>query len=136
MKNLIGGPGTVSGLMLRLGQFLFSSASIGVMVSASGFSSYTAYCYLIASMGLQVLWSLGLACLDIYALKLKRDLQNPVVLSLFAVGDWVITLFPLTLFTYICICRSVVSLISSSNSCTNISMKTTFILMRLAESFH
>lgn len=89
MKNSIGGPGSVSGLMLRLGQCLFASASIGAMVSASGFSSYTAYCYLIASMGLQVLWSLGLACLDIYALKFKRDLQNPVVLSLFAVGDWV-----------------------------------------------
>ncbi|KAL5991731.1 hypothetical protein ACLOJK_012642 [Asimina triloba] len=45
--------------------------------------------YLIASMGLQVLWSLGLACLDIYALRIKRDLQNPILVSLFVVGDWV-----------------------------------------------
>ncbi|KAF3777617.1 CASP-like protein 5B2 [Nymphaea thermarum] len=45
--------------------------------------------YLIASMGLQVLWSLGLACLDAYALRIKRDLQNPVLVSLFVVGDWV-----------------------------------------------
>lgn len=45
--------------------------------------------YLIASMGLQVLWSFGLACLDAYALRLKRDLQNPVLVSLFVVGDWV-----------------------------------------------
>ncbi|KAI3939107.1 hypothetical protein MKX01_001975 [Papaver californicum] len=66
MKILIGGPGSISGLTLKLGEFLFASASIGVMVSAYGFSSYTAYCYLIASIGLQVLWSLGLACLDIY----------------------------------------------------------------------
>ncbi|XP_033513977.1 CASP-like protein 5B2 isoform X3 [Nicotiana tomentosiformis] len=55
--------------------------SIGVMVSASGFSNYTAFCYLIASMGLQVLWSFGLACLDIYALRIKRDLQNPVLVT-------------------------------------------------------
>ncbi|KAL3027526.1 hypothetical protein AAZX31_03G058800 [Glycine max] len=46
-------------------------------------------CYLIASMGLQVLWSFGLACLDIYALRRKRDLQNPILVSLFVVGDWV-----------------------------------------------
>lgn len=52
----------------------------------SGFS------YLIASMGLQVLWSFGLACLDIYALWVKRDLRNPVLVSLFVVGDWVIPL--------------------------------------------
>lgn len=89
MKELIGSPGTASGLVLRIGQCLFAAASIGVMVSAIGFSNYTAFCYLIASMGLQVLWSFGLACLDVYALKIKRDLQNPVLVSLFVVGDWV-----------------------------------------------
>ncbi|KAJ0582684.1 putative casparian strip membrane protein [Helianthus annuus] len=45
--------------------------------------------YLIASMGLQVLWSFGLACLDVYALRIKKDLQNAVLVSLFVVGDWV-----------------------------------------------
>ncbi|KAK4342873.1 hypothetical protein RND71_038689 [Anisodus tanguticus] len=45
--------------------------------------------YLISSMGLQVLWSFGLACLDVYALRIKQDLQNPVLVSLFVVGDWV-----------------------------------------------
>ncbi|XP_051130436.1 CASP-like protein 5B2 [Andrographis paniculata] len=89
MKELLGSPGTVSGLLLRSGQFLFASSSIGVMVSALGFSNYTAYCYLIASMGLQALWSFGLACLDIYALRVRRDLRNPVLVSLFVVGDWV-----------------------------------------------
>uniref|UniRef100_A0A5B7BBG4 CASP-like protein n=1 Tax=Davidia involucrata TaxID=16924 RepID=A0A5B7BBG4_DAVIN len=89
MKELIGSPGTVSGWLLRMGQCLFAAASIGVMVSATGFSNYTAYCYLIASMGLQVLWSFGLACLDVYAWRIKRDLQNPVLVSLFVVGDWV-----------------------------------------------
>ncbi|KAK9168322.1 hypothetical protein Syun_000462 [Stephania yunnanensis] len=89
MKKLFGGPGTAGGLVLRIGQCLFASASIGAMVSALGFSGYTAFCYLIASMGLQVLWSFGLACLDVYALRIKRDLQNPVLVSLFVVGDWV-----------------------------------------------
>ncbi|KAL3639503.1 hypothetical protein CASFOL_017410 [Castilleja foliolosa] len=89
MKDFFGSPGTVSGLLLRVGQCLFAAGSIGVMVSALGFSSFTAYCYLIASMGLQVLWSFGLACLDIYALRIKKDLHNSVLVSLFVVGDWV-----------------------------------------------
>ncbi|KAL8152730.1 hypothetical protein V2J09_010490 [Rumex salicifolius] len=89
MKEVIGSPGTKSGLFLRLGQCLLAAASLGVMVAASGFSSYTAFCYLVASMGLQVLWSLGLACLDMYALRIKRDLQSPILVSLFVVGDWV-----------------------------------------------
>ncbi|XP_044318515.1 uncharacterized protein [Triticum aestivum] len=45
--------------------------------------------YLIASMGLQALWSLGLACLDGYVLQVKRDLNNAVLVSLFVVRDWV-----------------------------------------------
>ncbi|XP_020113530.1 CASP-like protein 5B3 isoform X2 [Ananas comosus] len=81
MKELLGSPGTWSGLMLRLGQCAFAGASIGVMVSALGFANYTAFCYLIASMGLQGLWSFGLACLDAYALKLKKDLHNPILVT-------------------------------------------------------
>uniref|UniRef100_A0A6V7QVJ0 CASP-like protein n=1 Tax=Ananas comosus var. bracteatus TaxID=296719 RepID=A0A6V7QVJ0_ANACO len=61
----------------------------GVMLSALGFPNYTAFCFLIASMGLQALWSLGLACLDVFAIKMKRDLHNPMLVSLFVVGDWV-----------------------------------------------
>ncbi|XP_078446984.1 CASP-like protein 5B3 [Wolffia australiana] len=89
MKSLLGSPGTASGLVLRIAQIAFSAASIAVMLSSPGFSNYTAFCYLIASMGLQVLWSTGLACLDVYALRAKRDLHSPVLVSLFVVGDWV-----------------------------------------------
>ncbi|CAL9205491.1 CASP-like protein 5B3 [Musa acuminata AAA Group] len=89
MKVAVGSPGTWSGLLLRVGQCAFAGASIGVMLSAFGFSSYTAFCYLVASMALQILWSFGLLCLDLHALKFKRDLHNPLLVSLFVVGDWV-----------------------------------------------
>ncbi|XP_022747169.1 CASP-like protein 5B2 [Durio zibethinus] len=92
---LFGSPGKLSGLLLRIGQCLFAAASIGVMVSSHGFSNSTAFCYLIASMGLQALWSFGLACLDLQALTSKRNLQNPALLSLFVVGDWVTTILSL-----------------------------------------
>lgn len=95
MKEVLGSPGTRSGLALRIGQCSFAAASIGVMASAASFSTYTAFCYLIASMGLQLLWSFGLACLDVYALRRKRDLHNPVLVSLFVVGDWVTAMLSL-----------------------------------------
>ncbi|KAK2637379.1 hypothetical protein Ddye_032171 [Dipteronia dyeriana] len=89
MKELFGSPGKFSGLMLRFGQCSLASASVGFMLSAHNFYNSTAFCYLIASMGLQVLWSFGLACLDLHALRSKRNLQNPVLVSLFVFGDWV-----------------------------------------------
>ncbi|OAY80067.1 CASP-like protein 5B3 [Ananas comosus] len=89
MKVMVGRPGTWSGLLLRTGQCASAAASMGVMLSALGFPNYTAFCFLIASMGLQALWSLGLACLDVFAIKMKRDLHNPMLVSLFVVGDWV-----------------------------------------------
>ena len=50
--------------------------------------------YLVAAMGLQFLWSFGLATLDAYALLIKRGLRNPILVSLFVVGDWVSTPLP------------------------------------------
>ncbi|KAL2525821.1 CASP-like protein 5B2 [Abeliophyllum distichum] len=89
MKELFGSPGTKSGLILRIGQCLFAVSSVVVMASASGFSTTTAFCYLIASMGLQFLWCFGLACLDVHALKFNKDLHSQIIVSLFVVGDWV-----------------------------------------------
>ncbi|CAD5323905.1 unnamed protein product [Arabidopsis thaliana] len=40
-------------------------------------------------MGLQVIWSFGLAILDTFALVRKKTLLSPVLVSLFVVGDWV-----------------------------------------------
>lgn len=45
MKQLVGRPGSGSGLVLRLGQVVCAAASIGIMVSASGFSTFTAFWY-------------------------------------------------------------------------------------------
>ncbi|XP_071732802.1 CASP-like protein 5B1 [Rutidosis leptorrhynchoides] len=95
MKPRFGTPGMTSGLILRLFQCLFASASIALMASSTGFASSTAFCYLIAAMGLQVLWSFGLACLDIHALRVKKDLHSLILLSLVVVGDWVTAILAL-----------------------------------------
>ncbi|XP_061370999.1 CASP-like protein 5B3 [Gastrolobium bilobum] len=89
MKDFPGTPGTALGLTLRMSQFIFAAGSIASMATTPSFFNFTAFCYLIASMGLQVIWSFVLALLDAYALVRKKVLHNPVLVSLFLVGDWV-----------------------------------------------
>lgn len=64
----------------------FILKSISVLLMAETFCCVS---YLIASMGLQVLWSFGLMCLDIHALRFNKDLHTNIIVSLFVVGDWV-----------------------------------------------
>ncbi|KAJ7559973.1 hypothetical protein O6H91_04G108900 [Diphasiastrum complanatum] len=89
MKEWQGMPATAGGLTLRLGQFSFAVISFTMVVSISNFSTVTAFCYLVAAMVLQSLWSLTLAIIDIYALLWKRSLRNSLLVSLFVIGDWV-----------------------------------------------
>jgi len=89
MKDLIGSAGTVGGLLLRFFQFTFAFISFCVMVTVPGFSSVTAFCYLVAAMVFQCMWSLAIGLLDAYALLTGRRLQNSLLVSLFVVGDWV-----------------------------------------------
>ncbi|KAK2453940.1 CASP protein 5B3 [Trifolium repens] len=89
MKNFSGTPGTFLGLILRMAQFIFAAASIASIATTPSFYNFTAFCYLIASMALQIIWSFALASLDAYALVRKKVLLNPVLISLFVVGDWV-----------------------------------------------
>ncbi|XP_057525509.1 uncharacterized protein LOC130804887 isoform X2 [Amaranthus tricolor] len=43
MKDVVGSPGTKTGLLLRIGQCGFAAASIALMVCSAGFSNYTAF---------------------------------------------------------------------------------------------
>ncbi|KAA8516544.1 hypothetical protein F0562_016950 [Nyssa sinensis] len=87
MKDVQGMPGTPGGLALRLCQFVFAVVSLCVMATISDFPSVTAFCYLVAAVSLQSLWSLLLAAVDIYALSVRRSLRSSGVVILFTVGD-------------------------------------------------
>ncbi|CAI8603052.1 unnamed protein product [Vicia faba] len=89
MKDFPGTPGTLFGLALRISQFVFAAGSIASMATTPNFFNITAFCYLIAAMGLQTIWSFVLALLDAYAVARKKVLHNPVLVSLYLVGDWV-----------------------------------------------
>ncbi|THU44180.1 hypothetical protein C4D60_Mb02t04690 [Musa balbisiana] len=87
MKDVQGMPGTPGGLALRLVQFAFAVAALGVMTSTSDFPSVTAFCSLVAAAILQSLWSISLAFLDVYALLVRRCLRNRRALCWFTIGD-------------------------------------------------
>ncbi|XP_059458983.1 CASP-like protein 5A2 [Corylus avellana] len=87
MKDIQGMPGTPGGLALRFSQFAFAVLALCVMATTSDFPSVTAFRYLVAAVSLQSLWSLILAILDVYAILVRRHFRNPVVVSLFAIGD-------------------------------------------------
>ncbi|KAK8707763.1 hypothetical protein V6N13_058815 [Hibiscus sabdariffa] len=87
VKDLQGMPGTLGGLVLRICQFVFAVVGLCIMATTSDFPSVTAFCYLVAATGLQSLWSLSLAIIDIYALLVRRSLQNSSVVTLFTIGD-------------------------------------------------
>ncbi|KAK6943823.1 Casparian strip membrane protein domain [Dillenia turbinata] len=87
MKDIEGMPGTRGGLLLRFCQFVCAVISLVVMGTTNDFPSVTAFCYLVAAVSLQSLWSFSLAVIDIYALLVKRSLRNPKVVSFFAFGD-------------------------------------------------
>ncbi|KAK4789194.1 hypothetical protein SAY86_020513 [Trapa natans] len=89
MKDMHGMPATLGGLGLRLCQFLFSAAALCVMATTSDFPSVTAFIYLVAATGFQSIWSFLLALADIYALLVKRSLQNQQVVMVFTLGDGV-----------------------------------------------
>ena len=82
MKDFPGTPGTGLGLALRISQFVFAAGSIASMATTPSFFNFTAFCYLIASMGLQIIWSFVLALMDLYALVRKKVLLNPVTATL------------------------------------------------------
>lgn len=82
-------PGTSASLALRICQFASAIFSFSVMISASNFSSVTAFCFLVAAMVLQCMWSLSVATIEGYALLLGRSLRDSPLLGLFAVGDWI-----------------------------------------------
>ncbi|XP_022140364.1 CASP-like protein 5A2 [Momordica charantia] len=110
MKDIEGMPGTRGGLALRCFQFGFAVAAFAVMAASSDFPSVSAFSYLVAAAGLQGLWSLSLAVIDIYALLVKRSLQNRPIVSFFAVGDGVTTTLT---FAAACACAGITVLINN-----------------------
>ncbi|XP_077233205.1 CASP-like protein 5C1 [Tasmannia lanceolata] len=90
-----GSLGTTTSLSLRLGQAIFSTASLLFMSVDVEFYSYTAFCYLVTIMGLLIPWSFTLAMVDGYSLFVGCPLRQTGIMVVIVVGDWVLSMLSL-----------------------------------------
>ncbi|KAG0466202.1 hypothetical protein HPP92_017204 [Vanilla planifolia] len=82
-----GSVGTSAGLLLRLGQALFSISSLFFMSVGVEFYSYTAFCFLVTIMGLLIPWSATLAMFDMYSICVGSNIRLPGVMMVILLGD-------------------------------------------------
>ncbi|XP_061954721.1 CASP-like protein 5A1 isoform X2 [Populus nigra] len=102
MKDVQGMPGTRGSLSLRLTQFVFGLVSICVMATTSDFRSVTAFRYLVSAVSVQILWSLSMAVVDIYALLVRRSLRKQIIFRLFTIGDGISNCYCYGLYQLFC----------------------------------
>ncbi|EEF40071.1 CASP-like protein 5C3 [Ricinus communis] len=95
MERVPGAMGTSASLALRLGQTIFSTASLLFMCLGIDFYSYTAFCYLVTVMGLVIPWSITLVLVDVYCVFVKCLPHQPKILSAIIIGDWVLSFLSL-----------------------------------------
>ncbi|XP_060205070.1 CASP-like protein 5A2 [Lycium barbarum] len=102
------------------------------MVTTSDFPTVTAFSYLVAAVGLQIIWSLALAIADVYAIFVKRSYRNAAVVILFAVGDGITSTLT---FAATCASAGITVLISNDldkckvNHCTRFMSATTMAFL-------
>ncbi|KAF9592370.1 hypothetical protein IFM89_014540 [Coptis chinensis] len=92
MEQVPGSLGTSASFSLRLGQTVFSTASLLFMSLGVQFYSYTSFCYLVTVMGLVIPWSFTLALVDGYSVLVGCPLRQRGILVIVATGDWVLSL--------------------------------------------
>ncbi|KAF5745646.1 CASP-like protein 5C1 [Tripterygium wilfordii] len=94
-EEVPGSLGTRASFSLRLGQTIFSSASLLFMSLGVQFYGYTAFCYLATVMGLVIPWSFTLALVDGYSILVKCSIRQPGILLVIVAGDWILSILTL-----------------------------------------
>ncbi|KAL6603998.1 hypothetical protein ACP70R_044359 [Stipagrostis hirtigluma subsp. patula] len=105
MKDVPGSPGTWGGLALRVSQVVCALASLVAMATSFGSFYTTAFCYLMSSMFVELLWGLILLCVDVYSLKTKWDLHRTGFVLCYVLGDWI---FAITSSATVCSAAAVI----------------------------
>ncbi|KAF6166551.1 hypothetical protein GIB67_005413 [Kingdonia uniflora] len=94
-RGFHGSLGTSVSFSLRMGQTIFSSASLLFMSLGVEFYSYTAFCYLVTAMGLLVPWSLTLSLVDGYSVLVAGPVRQRGILVAVVIGDWILSMLAL-----------------------------------------
>ncbi|KAJ8451830.1 hypothetical protein Cgig2_007313 [Carnegiea gigantea] len=95
MDEVPGSLGTSASLALRLGQTIFSSASLFFMCLDVDFYAYTAFCFLVTIMGLVIPWSVTLGLVDAYSVFIKFPTRQPRIMTVIVSGDLVLSFLSL-----------------------------------------
>ncbi|KAL5063878.1 hypothetical protein RYX36_025615 [Vicia faba] len=112
MEELPGALGTSSSFALRLGQTVFSSASLFYMCLDVDFYGYSAFCFLVMVMGLVISWSTTLLIVDAYSIFIKKVPKQPRFIFTITVGDMVLSYL---LLAAACSTASVTDLLKSAD---------------------
>ncbi|XP_058753601.1 CASP-like protein 5C2 [Vicia villosa] len=112
MEELPGALGTSSSFALRLGQTVFSSASLCYMCLGVDFYGYSAFCFLVMVMGLVISWSTTLLMVDAYSIFIKKVPKQPRFIFTITVGDMVLSYL---LLAAACSTASVTDLLKSAD---------------------
>ncbi|KAK9056760.1 hypothetical protein SSX86_024123 [Deinandra increscens subsp. villosa] len=91
MDQVPGSTGTSAGFALRLGQTIFSSASLLFMSFGVQFYSYTSFCFLVTIMGFVIPWSFILALVDGYSVLVTCPIRQKGVMLIIIIGDWLLS---------------------------------------------
>ncbi|XP_019156872.1 PREDICTED: CASP-like protein 5B2 [Ipomoea nil] len=97
MRDLFGGLGKPSGLLLRILQCVSAAASAEVMALASHFTSCISFWFLALVIGVLFFWSLMLCCLDFHSIMLRKRVRvhSVFLLVMICIGDGVMTILSL-----------------------------------------
>ncbi|KAD3640955.1 hypothetical protein R6Q59_003587 [Mikania micrantha] len=93
--QLPGSIGTSASLAIRLGQAMFSVASLLFMCVGVQFYAYTSFCFLVTIKGLTIPWSLTLAIVDAYSVFIKRTSRHLQIVLIIVIGDWILSFLSL-----------------------------------------
>ncbi|XP_058772772.1 CASP-like protein ARALYDRAFT_485429 [Vicia villosa] len=91
MEEVPGAFGTSASLSLRLGQTVFSSASLCFMCLDVGFYSFTSFSFLVTVMGLAIPWSITLFLVDAYAVFIQCLPIQRRLIMIIVFGDMVMS---------------------------------------------
>ncbi|KAL9670067.1 hypothetical protein QQ045_007618 [Rhodiola kirilowii] len=87
--DLPGSLGTSSSLAMRLGQIVFSTASLRFMCLDVDFYSYTVFSNFVVVMGILIPWSLTMAVVDAWSVFNNRAPSRRKTVFMIIVGDMV-----------------------------------------------
>ncbi|CAH9126492.1 unnamed protein product [Cuscuta epithymum] len=90
MRQMFGGPGKISGLVLRIFRCIFAAVSVSISFSAPGLTEVTPFRVLLIQQCVETTWSFVLVCCDLKVVVFQGNLPSHFHVMVTLVIDWVV----------------------------------------------